>query len=345
MYPDFLVIGAQKAGTTWLYENLRKHPGIWMPKEKELHYFDEKIRLDASLGDKLRGEREIDRRWRRQVSRQLRGYREDFSPRRLPLKDLAWDLRYFLGTPDDKWYASLFEQGRGKITGETTPGYSILGARAVSHIYEIMPETRIIFMMRNPMERAWSQAMMGRSRGGPLSEVPDEKFRRDFDSKRSRMYSNYLRTLNNWGTVFPKEQIFIGFLEDVHFYPTRLLRRVYRFLGADIAADYPVVRRRVHTRQVETIPTRLATELAVIYREDLEKLNRGFGGYADFWRYCAERLAEDPPADETIPYPFWESFLWRGWVSTDGEPFDPRRQDVFQSGVLSAVLTRANDKN
>src|SRR6185295_12624998 len=38
--PDFLCIGAQKAGTGWLYEQLRSHPGFWMPPMKELHYFD-----------------------------------------------------------------------------------------------------------------------------------------------------------------------------------------------------------------------------------------------------------------------------------------------------------------
>ena len=40
MKPNFLVIGAQRAGTTWLYECLREHPEIFLPETKELHYFD-----------------------------------------------------------------------------------------------------------------------------------------------------------------------------------------------------------------------------------------------------------------------------------------------------------------
>ena len=43
MYPDFIGIGAQKAGTTWLARNLQAHPEIHMPR-KEVHYFDRKIR-------------------------------------------------------------------------------------------------------------------------------------------------------------------------------------------------------------------------------------------------------------------------------------------------------------
>ena len=47
--PDFIGIGAQKAGTTWLHRNLQAHPEIWMPTEKELHYFDEKIKAEAVM--------------------------------------------------------------------------------------------------------------------------------------------------------------------------------------------------------------------------------------------------------------------------------------------------------
>ena len=39
--PDFLGIGAQKAGTTWLHDNLSCHPELYLPPEKEIHYFDQ----------------------------------------------------------------------------------------------------------------------------------------------------------------------------------------------------------------------------------------------------------------------------------------------------------------
>jgi len=37
--PDFLIIGAQKAGTSWLWDMLNQHPGTALPKIKEIHYF------------------------------------------------------------------------------------------------------------------------------------------------------------------------------------------------------------------------------------------------------------------------------------------------------------------
>ncbi len=38
MYPDFLGIGAQKSGTTWLHDKLWRHPQVWLPPIKELHH-------------------------------------------------------------------------------------------------------------------------------------------------------------------------------------------------------------------------------------------------------------------------------------------------------------------
>jgi len=40
--PDFLILGAQKAGTTWLADVLRQHPDIYLPPEKELHFFNKR---------------------------------------------------------------------------------------------------------------------------------------------------------------------------------------------------------------------------------------------------------------------------------------------------------------
>ncbi len=37
---DFMVIGAQRCGTTWWYENARRHPEVFLREEEELHYWD-----------------------------------------------------------------------------------------------------------------------------------------------------------------------------------------------------------------------------------------------------------------------------------------------------------------
>jgi hypothetical protein len=41
--PDLLGIGAQRSGTTWLWENIRRHPDVWFWRTKELHFFDRRL--------------------------------------------------------------------------------------------------------------------------------------------------------------------------------------------------------------------------------------------------------------------------------------------------------------
>jgi hypothetical protein len=68
MYPDFIGIGAQKAGTTWLHRNIVDHPQIWIPR-KEVHYFDRKINDRSNVATRLFGKSLEDERWRKQVKR------------------------------------------------------------------------------------------------------------------------------------------------------------------------------------------------------------------------------------------------------------------------------------
>lgn len=49
--PNFLVVGAQRAGTSFLWGLLDQHPEIFVPKVKEIHYFDDKFRYNLSLED------------------------------------------------------------------------------------------------------------------------------------------------------------------------------------------------------------------------------------------------------------------------------------------------------
>lgn len=338
VYPDFLIIGAQKAGTTWLHRNLRAHPRVWMPDVKEIHYFDEKVHQKGGplrrLGS-LRGDRPEDIRWRRQVKAQLKRY-----PKRPPSPGhVRWDLNYFLGRYSDAWYASLFRPGEGRIAGEATPDYSILDRGEISHVHTLMPDARILLMVRSPLERAWSAtAMTFRLLGRRMEAMTDDELGSWLASRRVRLLTDYLKTLDAWGEFYPPERIFVGFLEDVHFQPDALMRRVYAFLGADEGAKYRVIRQKVHSGSNERMPTRSAVYLARAYREELGRLDRRFGGYANFWLYCAERLIADPPAGETVPYPLWESPLWEDWAEGPGSYVKtvPGRP-WLQSGPLSEV--------
>ena len=289
MYPDFLVIGAQKAGTTWLHRNLSSHPETWMPRS-EVHYFDRKI-----------------------------------------------NERSF----DDAWYASLFEEGReqGKLVGEYTPSYSVIDRKWVAHAHGLMPDAKIIFSMRNPVERAWSQANMTLvKKEGGVEHAGEEALRGMFDRQKAQLKTNYLRTLENWGAYYTPERIFVSFLEDIHFHPEELLEGVYGFLGVDPSFRPPKMNKRINSRSSDTMPTWAATYLSGIYRDIIRQLDERFGGYASFWRYSTERLIENPPAGEAITYPLWDSSLREDWTDGPGDP-DAFGEGRLQSGPLSSVQT------
>ena len=144
MYPDFIGIGAQKAGTTWLARNLAPHPEIHMPR-KEVHYFDRKMRDRSNAVTRFFGKTRNDEQWRRQVRRIPSQVMRNPS-----LEELRWNYRYYLRPYDDKWYAQVFEPKKGKVSGEITPAYSVLDRDKVAHVYGLMPDARIIFFMRNP---------------------------------------------------------------------------------------------------------------------------------------------------------------------------------------------------
>jgi len=100
--PTFVIVGAQKCGTSSLHRMLRQHPQISMSRPKELHFFDQ--HFDRGL----------------------------------------------------EWYSAQFEKTwRHKHVGESTPVY-MFGPRARSRLIETLPKARIVAILRNPVDRAYS---------------------------------------------------------------------------------------------------------------------------------------------------------------------------------------------
>lgn len=324
-YPDFLGIGAQKTGTSWLYRNLSVHPDVWLPKVKELHYFDQKIELERQgVWTKLFDKDPVYARWRNQFTRRL--IRWELG--RPKLRDLRWYWRYFLWPANDRWYASLFAQAGEKLAGEITPSYAALEPDRVAHIHSLIPDAKILLFLRNPIERSWSQAMMFASK----KRVDYEGVVRNLESDQSQARNDYLRAIEIWSSLYPDDRIFVGFLEDVRFHPEQLLERVHAFLGVRAAGPNKYTRTPVNRGTASTMPRQVAAKLAERDAELMRRLDGALGGYASWWRYTGERLLADSREGE-IAYPFDVTELWEDWLSTgDGGP------PLFQSGILPQVL-------
>lgn len=228
--PSFICIGAQKAGTSWLYNNLCKHPQAAMLPLKELHYFDEiEMGLKTNLYNRL-----VDGHWRN------KWWRTNFwqyfysSCATRNTTQLLWVLKYFLGKRSFEWYNSLFPDVAGKITGDFTPAYTILSENLVREIHRAFPHTKIILLLRDPVERDWSQYKMVLKRTGKTELLLDKSnayFNEIILEKGAR--SNYLHALNAWSACYPAEQFFVGFYDSIQENPQQLFNNICHFLAID----------------------------------------------------------------------------------------------------------------
>ena len=286
--PNFLGIGAPRAGTTWLHANLGKHPEIWLTPVKEVHYFDARQRGDPR-GSFYR--RHLRKRARRYGN--LATYRERWRDRTL-LSQLAWDVHFFVPPRTNRWYRRIFRPGAGQIAGEITPAYSILKPEIVEEVREINPDLRVIYLLRDPVERSWSSAIseLARRRGRSPERITDQQLLRHFERTAHVLRTDYVRTFETWEGAFGRDQIFVGFLDEIREDPADLLVRLYRFLGVSDSEEHVpagLARKVNSSREYSTaIPERVRIHLAELYLPQLQELSARFGEPATGWLRRAE---------------------------------------------------------
>ena len=166
--PHFIVIGAQRSGTTWLHRVLSQHDKLWVTPAKELHYFDKQ---SITLGALNKYERHRARFWSWQ--------RAAIDPR--------WFCRYWFLPRSDDWYGKLFRRARamGKITGEITPAYAALSDQKWDEIHSLFPDVRLIFLMRDPIARTWSALRNNMKKGRIKSKKASKKAKKNNNLKNS----------------------------------------------------------------------------------------------------------------------------------------------------------------
>ncbi|MFP5305436.1 MAG: sulfotransferase family protein [Gammaproteobacteria bacterium] len=235
---DFLCIGAQKAGTSWLHAQLVQHPGVAFPAGKEAHYWD----------------------WVQ------RGKRAD----------------------DIEAYRRKFADVPGKRLGDMTPAYAVLEARYVEQIRTYFPDVRILFVLRNPIERAWAAARMVLEEAQLEGDEVDESWYLPLlRSRASQARGDYETTLRRWRSIFPAEQIRVLFYDDLGRDPRAVLRTVAEHVGIDPAPlerlDEARLQRRVRAGPSVELPDALRSELVALYRERIESLGRYLGADLGHW--------------------------------------------------------------
>jgi hypothetical protein len=270
--PSFLYIGAPRSGSTWLWENLGKHPAVWVPPCKNISYFHPRFQV-------FRFQRF--RHFGREIF--VNG---DPSVRQ-------WYRRFFTRPiVDDRWYLSLFPSGR--VTGEIAESYCSLDRRQIHHLHGMMPSAKIIFVLRNPIDRVLSQAKWGlaKRRSRRVEDVPQDEFLAYIDRPGSRVRSSYSRTLRLWSEFYSDKQFMVLFYEDLISRPNEFLSSVCHFLGVPFRVDYfaETVSTRVQGTTDRPLPPAVVKHAASAYKEEVAKLAARFGGPALEWQRGVEEV-------------------------------------------------------
>ena len=199
--PDFVIVGAARCGTSSLHAYLREHPQVCMSRDKEPDYF--------SLGDLPAAE----------IPRNGSPYRA------LTLRD----------------YERQFEAaGNARAVGEASPTY-LVWPRSVERMRALIPDAKLICILRDPVERAYSHYAFARKMGAERCQdfeqaiVAEEARAREdptlcFTYVRGSLYHDGLRA---YFERFPRERILVLLFEEFARDPAGTMRRIHRFIGVD----------------------------------------------------------------------------------------------------------------
>jgi hypothetical protein len=208
---DFIIIGAQKAGTSSLFQYLRTHPEISLPAEKEVPFFSH----DAIY---------YTRGWTTYMS----------------------NLARFQGMSNakPKWGTATPHYTAGGVWTADDAARETYDERTVPlRIHQRLPGVRLIAILRDPVERAISGhrelVMRGLDRR-PLDEAIQDLLREETlerARKRPEMSTSYIvwgeygRILAGYFDVFAPEQMLVVFTQQLQSSPAELLARIQSFIG------------------------------------------------------------------------------------------------------------------
>jgi Sulfotransferase family len=273
-YPDFLCVGAQKAGTSWLDRNLRRHPALWLPPMKELQYFNH-IHMPSNRKWTTRQRRE-------RGTQMLRNYTEKRSPEEWDLRRIARLADISAGPVSDDWYGRIFSLAEPKqLCGEVTPDYCTLPDEGIRHVLRLSPEVRIMLSLRDPIERSWSHIrMIAEARG--MSEAAEmETMAANIDQVRR---ADYPAMIANWRRFIPQDRLHILFMDDIASDPTSVLKSVCGFLGVKFREKkFAKSTNAIHVGKPREIPPRVLALLKTRLRPIYDRLGEIYPEIAARW--------------------------------------------------------------
>ncbi len=153
----FLCVGAAKAGTSWLYRQLARHPEVHLRSIKELHFFDalEHGRVGRELAKHKREQAAL-------LGRLAGDGRKPSAEQAARLQDRADWMDVLEFNVSEAAYLDYLRgnMGPAKVVGDLTPAYALLTETRLSRMARMTDDVRVLYLLRDPVERLWSHVRM-----------------------------------------------------------------------------------------------------------------------------------------------------------------------------------------
>ncbi|NEQ38135.1 MAG: sulfotransferase [Okeania sp. SIO3I5] len=199
--PTFLIIGVQKAGTTSIYGYLTEHPQVYMSPRKETNFFC------------------VDREKKPEENRERKPWMGN-------------------KTRIDTWekYCELFIDVKDEIAvGEASPNYLVRYQISSEMIKNYLPDVKMIAILRNPVDRAYSDYLMHLRDGinaGKLRSLSEQvKFHSETSSTIKK--GLYYTPIKHYFDTFGQEKLKIFLYDDLTKDSVKMMQEIYRFIGVD----------------------------------------------------------------------------------------------------------------
>jgi hypothetical protein len=272
--PDCLCVGLARAGTGWLYHQLRDHPDFWMPPIKELDYLD---RTTPKLPEVLMRRQRL----------------ESGVPKRVDERDrdFVYAAASLAGQPRDlRSYMNLFRFKGDRMSGDITPSYARLDESLIREIAALMPKVRIVFLIRDPVERAWSRFSMLHRDGHVdpgLPGNPDALAEYLRVTERFGDASRPTRVIARWAHAAPDVAFRHFFYDDLIVRPAWLRSEILSFLGVDPRDSFdrapPEINRKAGRHQKLPFADDARRVFVAHYRDELIRCAEQLEPYGRGW--------------------------------------------------------------
>lgn len=266
--PDFLCIGAQKAGTKWLTRMLSEHPDAFIPPLNETHFFD---RVGTDFPETRLTPNKLLKR-----AAKSEGFKEATA-------DKAFEdyLNRICSYPrvERDWYEAVYSwpAGKGLKSGDITPSYLELQDEQVAYARELLGPIEVMLIVRNPASRLLSQLRMWATRAE--QEPATEK---DWSDLLALIVNEvprgaYSRGIPLWRAHFGSEKFLCLPFGDMSTDPAGMIATIEKHIGISHFTGYTLLTTPVHVTKKYEIPASVLDAIDELTRSESDFLLQEFG--------------------------------------------------------------------